>query len=92
MSASDLSLEALEANLNDFDPAVRARSLAELLDRSASGQLRLAPEIPAVNMHCHTFNSFNAYGYSPTGLAWLAKRKRLPGAGDRRFRCPGWGG
>jgi hypothetical protein len=25
-------------------------------------------------MHCHTFFSFNAYGYSPTGLAWLAKK------------------
>ena len=30
------------------------------------------------NMHCHTFYSFNAYGYSPTGLAWLAKSKGWP--------------
>ena len=29
-------------------------------------------------MHCHTFYSFNAYGYSPTGLAWLAKSKGWP--------------
>ena len=28
----------------------------------------------AVNLHCHTFFSFNAFGYSPSGLAWLAKR------------------
>ena len=27
------------------------------------------------NMHCHTFFSFNAYGHSPTSLAWLAKRR-----------------
>jgi hypothetical protein len=27
------------------------------------------------NLHCHTFFSFNAYGYSPSGLAWLAKRR-----------------
>ncbi len=26
-------------------------------------------------MHCHTFFSFNAYGHSPTSLAWLAKRR-----------------
>jgi hypothetical protein len=35
-------------------------------------------------MHCHTFFSFNAYGYSPTGLVWLAKRRgfRLVGIVD----------
>ena len=27
------------------------------------------------NMHCHTFFSFNAYGHSPTSLAWLARRR-----------------
>ncbi|MDO8969742.1 MAG: hypothetical protein Q7U74_03580, partial [Saprospiraceae bacterium] len=27
------------------------------------------------NMHCHSFFSYNAYGYSPTGLAWLAKKQ-----------------
>ena len=26
-------------------------------------------------MHCHTFFSFNGYGYSPTALAWLGKRR-----------------
>ena len=29
-------------------------------------------------MHCHTFFSFNAYGYSPTGLAWLAREQGWP--------------
>jgi hypothetical protein len=29
-------------------------------------------------MHCHTFNSFNAYGYSPTGLAWLGREQEWP--------------
>jgi len=28
-----------------------------------------------VNMHCHTFFSFNAYGHSPSSLAWLARRR-----------------
>jgi hypothetical protein len=27
-----------------------------------------------VNMHCHTFFSYNAYGHSPSSLAWLAKK------------------
>jgi hypothetical protein len=29
-------------------------------------------------MHCHTFFSFNAYGYSPSGLAWLGRRNGYP--------------
>jgi hypothetical protein len=35
----------------------------------------LEPEADVANMHCHTFFSFNAYGHSPTSLAWLAKRR-----------------
>jgi len=40
--------------------------------------------VDVANMHCHTFFSFNAYGHSPTSLAWLAKRRgfRLMGIVD----------
>lgn len=65
----------LENQLNDFDPDVRARALAELMARAERGAISFAPEADVANMHCHTFFSFNAYGYSPTGLAWLAKRR-----------------
>ncbi len=34
-----------------------------------------------VNLHCHTFFSFNAYGYSPTAYAWESKKRGLYGAG-----------
>jgi hypothetical protein len=74
MAATDTEdrLGALEAQLNDFDPRKRADALASLADLAD----RLPPVAPAdaVNMHCHTFFSFNAYGYSPSGLAWLARR------------------
>ncbi|RME85609.1 MAG: hypothetical protein D6775_02365 [Caldilineae bacterium] len=63
----------LRRQLNDFDPAVRARALAKLKTRADVGLIKLAPEREVANMHCHTFFSFNAYGYSPTGLAWVAK-------------------
>jgi hypothetical protein len=35
-------------------------------------------------MHCHTFFSFNAYGHSPSSLAWLARKNgyRLLGIVD----------
>lgn len=48
-------------------------ALAELVDLVARGQIDVATEASVVNLHCHTFFSFNAYGYSPAALAWLAK-------------------
>jgi hypothetical protein len=38
------------------------------------GEIETAPGRGAVNMHCHTFFSYNAYGHSPSSLAWLAKK------------------
>lgn len=71
----------LEAQLNDFRPGVRAQALDKLL---ALNLLPLAAWAEVANMHCHTFFSFNAYGYSPTGLAWLGRQRgfRLMGIVD----------
>jgi hypothetical protein len=67
--------EALETNLNHFDPAVRAAALRELVELTRQNAVELAPEANISNMHCHTFYSFNAYGHSPSSLAWLGKRR-----------------
>ena len=75
MAASPQYQAELESSLNHFDPGVRARSLNELCALASQGALALDPEREVANMHCHTFFSFNAYGYSPSGLAWLAKRR-----------------
>jgi hypothetical protein len=74
----------LETDLNHFDARVRARALAELVALAERGDVPFEPERNVANMHCHTFFSFNAYGYSPTGLAWLARRRgfRLMGIVD----------
>jgi len=56
-------------------------ALTELAALAAVGQIETAAEQPAVNMHCHTFFSFNAYSYSPAGLAWLAKKHGFQAAG-----------
>ncbi len=50
-------------------------ALAELVDLAGRGRIETAPESGIVNLHCHTFFSFNAYGYSPAALAWLAKKR-----------------
>ena len=67
-------IEKPENDLNDFSPARRAESLAELDRLARQGVVSLEPVSDIANLHCHTFFSFNAYGYSPSGLAWLAKR------------------
>ncbi len=67
-------IETLEAQLNDFDPAQRTDALTSLLALVDQGNIVVVPPANVANMHCHTFFSYNAYGYSPTGLAWLAKK------------------
>ncbi len=64
----------LEGQLNHFDPSLRRKALQELLAFVDSGNVSCENSREIANMHCHTFFSFNAYGYSPTGLAWLAKK------------------
>ncbi|MGQ9502633.1 MAG: hypothetical protein ACUVSF_12955 [Anaerolineae bacterium] len=71
----DAHIANLEAQLNDFNPHIRASALAELKSLAERGYISGTPPLEVVNMHCHTFFSFNAYGYSPSGLAWLAWRR-----------------
>jgi hypothetical protein len=61
----------LETQLNDFLPLKRA----EALDALIAANVQPPAEQDVVNLHCHTFFSFNAYGYSSMALAWLAKQK-----------------
>ena len=75
MNESTSKIQVLEAQLNAFDLKVRSQALTELVAMLQEGKISIPPEAEVVNMHCHTFFSFNAYGYSPTALAWLAKRQ-----------------
>jgi hypothetical protein len=76
-----MHIEQLEQQLSDLDPHVRAQGLAELVALVDEGKVACQPKVQAVNMHCHTFYSFNGYGYSPTRLAWLGKTRGLQAMG-----------
>lgn len=65
----------LEQALNSFDAPTRYTALGTLLARQPEPPVMWQP---VCNMHCHTFYSFNAYGYSPTGTAWLARENGWP--------------
>lgn len=71
---SDMNIEELEAHLDQFDPDVRTAALQELAKRVERGNVQTAKESDIHNTHCHTFYSYNAYGYSPARIAWIAKK------------------
>lgn len=64
----------LESNLDSFDPEIRRENLLSLMALVDDGQLTVPETKEAANLHCHSFFSYNGYGYSPTHLAWLGKK------------------
>lgn len=71
----------LEKKLDSFDSAERKEALLTLCKKVKAGQIDLPEHGSDVNLHCHTFFSYNSYGYSPTKFAWLARKMGLAVAG-----------
>jgi hypothetical protein len=74
-------LEELEQKLDSFESAERKEALLALCEKAETGQVTLPAPGTDVNLHCHTFFSYNTYGYSPTKFAWLARKAGLAVAG-----------
>ena len=74
-------LEKLEHELDSFDPQQRKNALLVLYEKVEAGQINLPETGTDVNIHCHTFFSYNTYGYSPSKFAWLARKAGLAVAG-----------
>lgn len=64
---------ALEQQLDHFDPAQRREALRQLAATPAAQAATGAD----VNLHLHSFFSYNAKGYSPSRLAWEARKQGL---------------
>jgi hypothetical protein len=74
--------------LNAFDADRRRSALRELKEMEEAGQISAPDPAPGwVNMHAHTFYSYNARGYSPARYAWEAHRRGLEAAGIVDFDC-----
>jgi hypothetical protein len=67
----------LELELNDYSAKVRSAALAELC-RSFNDAI--LPEGSNVNMHIHSFFSYNAEGWSPSRIAWETRKRGLRAA------------
>jgi hypothetical protein len=66
-------LKRLEQDLDSLDPAVRKAALLHLRRMVEQGMTALPEPGERTNLHCHTFFSYNPYGYSPSKLAWLTR-------------------
>jgi hypothetical protein len=76
-----IARERLERQLDDFDRGRRSEALTSLWRAAARGEDALPEPGADVNLHAHTFFSYNAYGYSPSKFAWLARKAGLAVAG-----------
>ncbi len=74
-------VEELERKLDSFDPDERKQALIALCKKADAGEIDLPEAGTDVNLHCHTFFSYNTYGYSPSKFAWLARKAGLAVAG-----------
>ncbi|MBN1671404.1 MAG: hypothetical protein JXR37_10245 [Kiritimatiellae bacterium] len=70
---------SIETELDSFD-AEKRRAVLTRLARTATGALATVPAAN-VNMHMHSFFSYNAAGHSPSHLAWQAFDSALYAAG-----------
>ena len=73
--------DSLEQQLDSYQPAERRRALLALCEQVEAGKITLPRPGTDVNLHAHTFFSYNAYGYSPSKYAWLARQAGLAVAG-----------
>jgi hypothetical protein len=67
-------IEQLEKSLDSFDLTVRKESLLALMALVNDLSLALPEAEEIANLHCHSFFSYNGYGYSPSHLAWLGRK------------------
>ena len=75
-------IEELEQKLDSFNASEREQALSVLFEKIEAGEINLPESGTAVNLHCHTFYSYNINGYSPSKFAWLARRIGLAVAGE----------
>ena len=73
----DKSVTELEDKLDSFDPVQRRAALAELAHLVRSGTVTLPAPGERVNLHAHSFYSYNALGYSPSRIVWRGRSEGL---------------
>lgn len=77
----DAGITELEEELDSFDADRRREALEGLVKLVGEGAIELPEGSEHVNTHYHSFYSYNYLGYSPSHIAWRARRAGLGVAG-----------
>jgi hypothetical protein len=73
----EAQVKDLESQLSSFDSAARDEALGKLI----ALRIPVTAERQLVNVHMHTFHSYNADNWSPSRFAWEAHKAGLWAAG-----------
>ncbi len=74
-------VDKLEHKLDNRDPISRAEAIRQLGAMVEAGEAPVGAELDEVNLHFHTFFSYNANMWSPSRIAWEARKYGLKAAG-----------
>lgn len=72
-----MNIVKLESELNNFNSQIRLDALNQLEYFLSQGNISTHPARNWINLHCHSFFSYNGYGMSPCSLVWMAKLQGL---------------
>jgi hypothetical protein len=77
------NIKDLEIQLNDFNSRIRLEALNTLSSKMQMDKMAVSSNnvIQPINMHMHSFFSYNHSNHSPVRLAWEAKKHNLFAAG-----------
>lgn len=77
--------DILEKQLDNFSEDDRKTAFLALMERLRAGHIAPPLHPFRMNLHYHSFFSFNALGYSPLHIVWRAKKEGLGMAGGVDF-------
>ncbi len=75
------NMTGAEKQLNDFDSIKRKEALDFVVRMLDEHKTTVPSEKNEVNLHFHTFYSYNANGWSPSRIAWESKKYGLMATG-----------
>ncbi len=67
----EFKVKQIEKELDERKLDTRLDALEKLKKKSDQGEVKILPRSDKMNLHCHTLYSYNAYGYSPSHIAWI---------------------
>ncbi len=72
-----MEILSIEKQLNNHDVQIRREAILSIRKMIEEGALTPPPPRENCNLHVHTFFSYNAFGHSPSSVAWLARREGI---------------